>query len=593
MAARTHIGARDLAALNLPSLPATPQGISKRASRDGWSHVDAGAGRLYAIADLPAAARDALAGNKVDAASIRPGRPKGSDFFSANPDVADAVEAIISERQLAVTRVQELLGERFAVLPSYRTLKRFVDRLETEKAALLASVRDPDTYNSQYRLALGTADGGVTYAHQVWELDTTPADIMTKRGRKAILGVIDRWSRRARFLVADSESGQSVRRLLTDTIRAWGVMPTTVATDNGSGYINVSIRSALEILGIEHFICPPGTPQKKPFIERVFGTFTRERAELLPGFIGHNVAQAQRLRGAARKKSGRAEIIAELEPEELQAVLDAWVDGVYHQRTHGTLGMSPMKKWLSSPVPATAAPGEDVLRIALSAYVGPALVGKRGVQWKRGRYWSATLAPWIGRQVILRRDEEDLGALLVFDEDGRFIDTAVNAERKGVSQEAMAAEATRNQRAWMTAQRAELRAKQRAFDTDAAIQSLLRRDAEAAGKVIALPTPTERRTTNAIDSIANAPTPALPDPARIAQAVAGTAPKAVPQTTRERVAWADKVINAAERGERHDADELSRARLYATTTEYRAHKMVAADFAPAPAQPAIHDRRKA
>ena len=265
---------------------------------------------------------------------------------------------ILSQRQLAAPRILELLAQRFAVLPSRRTLSRFIAKLEEDKAALLASTRNPDEFKSRYRVALGRADGSVTHANQVWELDTTKADVLTKGGRRMVLGLIDRYSRRARFLVANSESGQAVRRLLIETIRDWGVMPETVMTDNGSGYINASIVSALETLGIQHYRCPPGSPEKKPFIERLFGTFTRERAELLEGYSGHNVADAQALRAKARKESGRAVIVPELEPEELQRILDAWLDGVYHVRKHSSLPTSPFRRWgMSSTRPSWSAPG--------------------------------------------------------------------------------------------------------------------------------------------------------------------------------------------------------------------------------------------
>ena len=78
-----------------------------------------------------------------------------------------------------------------------------------------------------------------------------------------------------------------------------------------------------------------------------------------------------------------------------------------------------------SPSPARAAPDETVLKVALSAYVGIATVSKRGVRWKNGRYWSPALVAHMGRQVVMRRDEDDLGALFLFDGEENYIDTAV------------------------------------------------------------------------------------------------------------------------------------------------------------------------
>ena len=563
--------ASELASMELPGFSATKRGILAYLDKNDVAPADfggRGSAGLYRVEDLPVKMRSALEERLAPRGKVRPpvatndiargaGRPRGSDFWTRHPDIADAVEAILARQKLAAPRVRELLETRYIELPSDRSLQRFIKAYEAARPALLASTRDPDLFKGKYRLALGSADGGVTRAHELWELDTTPADVLTKGGRMAILGVIDRFSRRARFMVAPSESGQSVRRLLIGTIEAWGVMPEIVATDQGSGYINKSIVSALEALGIEHRPCPPGSPEKKPFVERVFGTFTRERAELLEGYAGHNVADAQRLRARARKETGRAVVVPELEADELQAILDAWVDGVYHLRRHGSLGMSPMAKWQSCAATPAAAPSRDKLLIALSAFVGPAVVGKRGVQWKRGRYWSAELAAYVGRSVLVRRDEDELGELFIFDEAGRFICTAVNAERAGLSEEAFATVSRRQQAEYMNRARAELRVKQSKFRFEDARDELLRKDAEAAGKLTSLPRAKVGRSTPVLDSLAEpVPLPQPVDPALVA----------------ERVARADRLIADAEANHVVPADQLAWAQAFVKGAAYASFK---------------------
>jgi transposase InsO family protein len=422
-------------------------------------------------------------------------------------------------------------------------------------------------------------DATVSYAHEMWEIDTTKADVMCTDGRKAILGIIDRWSRRARFMVVESESAQSVRRMLVSTIMAWGVMPAVLKVDNGSGFINSSVGSALETLGIALEPCLPGTPEDKPHVERLFGTFNRQRASLLKGFIGHNVAQAQQLRAAAKKKTGRAVVEPGIDSAELQRILDAWVDGEYHQRTHGSLKMSPMEKWQRSPTPARAAPPESLLKIALSAFATTAIVGKRGVRWKNGRYWSPALVAYMDQPVTLRRDEDDLGALFVFDADGNYIDTAVNAARSGMAEQQFALAARRQFSAHMNAAKAELRKKQGKFSIEKARDQLLRDEAEAAGKLAHLPMPARQAPTTAMDSISNAPTPPTVDAARVEEALRRTEPSAAPvRTPKQKMAEADAILAAAARGETVDAEVVRRARLYAGTSEYQAQKIMAGHF---------------
>jgi len=578
---RSHLSAQEIAALALDGLPETKRGVQLLAERAGWTsipRVGRGGGRLYAIGDLPERARRDLADRwAASTPATGPGRPKGTDYFTRHPEVADAVEALLAERAIATSSIYELLGTRFARLPSKRTVERFVARLEAEKPALLASVRDPDLYKSRYRVSIGRADAGVTHAHQVWEIDTTKADVLCKEGRKSILGIIDVWSRRTFYLVVDSESAQSVRRTLTAAIRKWGVVPEVLRTDQGSGYINATMATALPLLGIVHDPVPPASGDKKPFVERMFGTFTRERASLLKGFAGHSVAQAAKLRQAAKVATGRAVIVPELTAAELQAIIDAWLDGVYHVREHGGTGASPMARWTASPRPARAAPDEGALKLALSAAIGPAQVTKKGITWKRGHYWAPSLAAWVGRQVTLRRDEDDLGELYVFDDSGRYIATAVNAERSGLSDELFAREARQNQSEFMAEQRAELRNKQKAFRFEDAVQAVLRRDAEAAGKLATLPVATSRHTTDMLDSLAE-PRPETPSAPAMAAAAAPARPRTRAPEPADRIAETDRVLAAAAAGQDVEPDALRAARTYAQSSEYRADKLLRAPF---------------
>lgn len=586
---RTHLSAHEIAALALDGLPETKRGVQLRAEKSEWSYIvrqGRGGGRLYAVADLPEAARRDYADRwaQLPAQTPRPGRPKGSDFFTAHPEVAAAVEVILAERSWSVARVLEKLSTRFDNLPSRRTLARFMAKLEREKPALLASTRDPDLFKSKFRVSIGRADAAVTRAHQVWEIDSTRADVHCVDGRKNILGVVDVWTRRAFYLVVESESAQSIRRTLVACMSTWGVMPEIIRTDQGSGFISATIRTACELLDIEHDDVPPASGDKKPFVERLFGTFTRERAALLKGFAGHSVADAAKLRQAAKVRTGRAVIVPEITSAELQGVITAWLDGVYHVREHSGTGAAPIARWTNSPVPARVAPDETALKLALSALIGSATVTKRGVTWQRGRYWAAPLAAWMGRQVVLRRDEEDMGQLFVFDEDGRFICSAVNAQRSGLSDVAFATEARRQQQEYMAAERKRIRAAARDFSPEAARAAILRRDAEAAGKLVSLPVATRSHTTAMLDSVPDA-APDLPTEAQISRAEQ-RAPvrRSVALDPADAIAQTDRILADHAAGLPVDPDALRQARAHAQSSAYRAEKMLS--FPARPSQPA-------
>lgn len=579
-----YLSAQEIADLRLPDMPVTKSGVIRRAKQEGWPFVDRhgrGGGRLYAISDLPDEARADYHTRRIAERGDdgrRQGRPAGTDFLSRHPEVADAIEVILAHHRHSARNIAALLRAEGLPVPSPRSLRRFIARIEDEKRVLLTTVRNPDKARSTYRLSLGDKAATVTRYCQVWEIDTTKADIMCTDGRKAILGIIDRWSRRAFYQVCEAESAQAVRRILVDAIRRWGVMPETMKVDRGSGFINASIGSALELLGIELDPCLPGTPQDKPFVERLFGTFQHERAPLFDGFIGHNVAQAQELRARARRKTGKPVVEAAISSAELQAAIDAWIDGEYHQRTHSMLRCSPMAKWQASPERARAAPAEDVLKMALSAFVAVGTVTKRGIRWKNGRYWAEGLAPWMGRQVVIRRDEEDLGALFIFDENGRYIDTAINHERSGLSQRDFAMAAARQYEGWRKQQQRELAEKKKTFSFERMRDQLLRAEAEAAGKLHHLPGPTQPASTPMIDSMADRVHAPAPVPAGQSEGARIVAMRAPEQSPFQRMAQTDAIIAAADRGEAVDPDLLRQARIHATSDNYISTKVAAGEW---------------
>lgn len=593
------LSAPELVELQLEGLPTSRRGIDMRADKEGWAYRDRrgkGGGRLYAVTSLPVGARaDLIERHRAERAAEQTspkntvGRPRGSGaFFTAHPEIGQAVMGWLAQRQLSAATIMEFIHAHFDTAPSGRTLRRYIAQLKRENAVVLESFHNPARHKSVNRIALGRADQQVTYANERWEIDTTPGDVILVEGRKAILGIIDVYSRRVRFLVADSESAQSVRRILAETMQAWGAMPTEILTDQGSGYVNQTVRSALELLGIRHKPCPPGSPEKKPHIERVFGTFQRSRAEVLAGYCGHDVAEAQRLREKARKETGKPLIVAEMTAAELQAVLDNWANGPYYQRRHSSLGMSPMQKYTTSPASASKAPTADELRLVMSAYVGVRTVGKRGLEWQNGRYWSPALAPLFGEQVMVRRDEDELGELMVFDDAGRFIDVAVNHERAGVSEEDFARAARSHQQRHEKAAREPWLAAKRAFRMEDAREALLRDDAEKAGKLVSLPTALADRPSETLRSIRDQDNIARPEtaPAKRASKARPRGPMA-DWTGEQKVAEADAIKAAQKRGEKVDQKRIDWADNYIERGGYTTVKFARID----PARPTDPDTR--
>src|SRR5690625_6125182 len=125
-------------------------------------------------------------------------------------------------------------------------------------------------------------------------------------------------------------------------------MPETVATDQGKDYVSKAMKRVLPSLGIEHLEMPPFSPDKKPFIERFFRTFSHDLVEILPGFIGHNVAERQDIearRSFAERMMKKGETVeVEHDVEAFQELCDRWCDDTYAHESHAGLdGRTPFE----------------------------------------------------------------------------------------------------------------------------------------------------------------------------------------------------------------------------------------------------------
>ena len=124
---------------------------------------------------------------------------------------------------------------------------------------------------------------------------------------------------------------------LRPALAARGV-PEHVYVDNGSAFVDSWLLRACAKLGIKLVHSAPGRPQGRGKIERFFRTVN-------DGFVVEIAA--------AEGKPGRQ--VRDL--AEMNRLFTAWVENVYHRRTHSETGMAPLARWMTGapfPVPAPA-----------------------------------------------------------------------------------------------------------------------------------------------------------------------------------------------------------------------------------------------
>ena len=168
----------------------------------------------------------------------------------------------------------------------------------------------------------------------------------------------------------------------------------------------------------------------------------------MPGFTGHDVAQAKALREtrsfAARRRGEAPTFELHLTADELQRRCDLWLSGVYETRSHrGQDGMAPRLRaasWTGEVRAIADVRALDAL-LAPAAGNGTRVVSRKGLQVGGRCYIAPELGPLVGERVEVRADPADPARLHVFAADGRFICLAEDPVRTDIAVGPLAREA--------------------------------------------------------------------------------------------------------------------------------------------------------
>jgi putative transposase len=278
-------------------------------------------------------------------------------------ELAVALKKEVPERTAA--QVATILRAHSGWSPDERTLQRHFARLEL-------------TTRSDGRPPRAFGRFEADAANQRWTGDALHGP--TVGGRKAILfAFIDdhsrlftgyRWARR--------EDTVRLEAALRTGIAARGI-PASIYVDNGSAFVDKQLLRACASLGIRLIHSRHGEPAGRGKIERVFRT-VREQFLVEIG-------------------SGR-----ELDDlTQLNSLFTAWVETVYHRRTHSETEQTPLDRWsvITPALPSPAQLREAFLWSEWRTVTKTATVGLHGNHYEVD-------AALVGRRVELVFDPFDL-----------------------------------------------------------------------------------------------------------------------------------------------------------------------------------------
>lgn len=440
------------------------------------------------------------------------GNRKGQTVIDTQPDVRDFVIGLLAAKPHASGKViwdaiDARFGSKGYKMPDLRSVQRWLAAWKRDNAEVFLAATNPDAWKNRHMAAFGSLTENITRACQLWQLDSTPADLQLEDGRYSLVGVIDLAWRGLRLYVTRTSTADAVCRVMRRAILEWGV-PEAIKIDNGRDYASARVAGLVTALHIEPRFSAPFSPWEKGNIERAFRTFAHNLFEMLPGYIGHSVAEAQAIRAREAfsdrlfKKNEVVEV--KLTAAELQDFCDRWCLHYYQHESHDGLGgQTPFQRYaqLRDVVPRI----QDVRALDLLLGAGDMrTVTKKGLRIDNLVYIAPELAGVIGQRVLVRRDDEgDLGRVVVYHAD-RFLCVAECPEVLGVSRREIAIEAKARQTKGIQEAKAQLRAaKKKANVADMAWEILQRRE-DLHGNVTSLPAPNVVHMTPALEAAGEA-----------------------------------------------------------------------------------------
>ncbi|ADZ70089.1 Transposase-like protein [Polymorphum gilvum SL003B-26A1] len=398
-------------------------------------------------------------------------------------------------------------GQARVPMPPLRTFQNALKGWKDSHRNELMRLTDPDAYKSKVRFSATGATRAERF-NELWQIDASPSDVMTKEGRRNLYMLTEIYSRSVLLFFTETPRAAAVGMMVRKGILTWGV-PETIKTDNGSDFKATATRRLMDALGIVQDFSAAYSPEQKGAVERVIGTFQRDCAATLPGFIGHSVADRKVIeaRKAFSARLGTDDDVlfqVDLTGAELQAEADRWAALQYAHTPHEALKRkTPFQvasAWQGS-IRAISDPASlDVLLAPVAGKDGLRRVTKQGVKVDRDYYVPFGVLP--GREVFCRRDPEDLGRLWLFEPDGEtYLGEAICPSLSGADPVETIARARAMQKALEEAALADIRREKRKI-TPRTVMDAQRAAYQHNASVLAFPQTRESHATAKIEAAA-------------------------------------------------------------------------------------------
>lgn len=331
--------------------------------------------------------------------------------------------------------------EKAVDMPKPRMFQYFLKALKETHKVELMKLSNPDRFRSTMQPSGTGMLRHIAAPNALWQIDASPVDALCTDGRHSVYVCIDIATRRFLTYVSRTPRASAVGLLIRKAILAWGV-PVTIKTDNGSDFTARETQRLFVALGIEADLSDAYSPAQKGHVERAIKTWQHQFASLLPGYVGHSVADRKAIEDrksfADRLGQDTAEAFdVQLSGAELQALSDEWCLTKYSHAPHaGLKGKTPamVATELAGTIRTVPERALDVLLMPVARKNGICSVTKFGVKLDHFHYRAGHLL--AGQEVFVRRDPNDKGRIHVFTPDQRqYLGEAICPELAGIHPE--------------------------------------------------------------------------------------------------------------------------------------------------------------
>ena len=269
--------------------------------------------------------------------------------------------------------------------------------LGLDRGLLALAHHDPDVYRDEFELVLRRESA---HPNDIWQADHTELDVMVldEAGapvRPWLTVILDDHSRAIAgytVFLGDPTALQTALALRQAIWRkadpAWQVcgLPAVLYSDHGGDFTSDHIAQVCADVKVQLIHSSPGKPRGRGKVERVFGTFTTELLPTLPGYIPPG-------------NHGKPVTAPALTLSQLDSAVGRYIVDTYHQRVHPETGQSPAARWAAGDWLPRMPESLEVLDLLLLTVTTPRKVQRDGIHCHGLRYFSITLAAYVGEPV--------------------------------------------------------------------------------------------------------------------------------------------------------------------------------------------------